>query len=89
MGQTLLIKCPKCGNNYRWNAGPGFIVVETLHCDRCGQEKTIKKTDTFEPGDYYCKCGGMFTDDAPVRCPQCGTVVENVKEHLEGVMCWD
>lgn len=28
MGQTLTIKCPECGNQFKWKSGPGFIVVD-------------------------------------------------------------
>lgn len=89
MGQTLTIKCPECGNQFKWKSGPGFIVVETLHCDRCGKEKVRKMSETFEPGCLKCSCGGTFTDDAPVRCPKCKNVVDDVDKHLEAVLCWD
>lgn len=63
--------------------------METLHCDRCGKEKRRKLSDAWGPEDRECRCGGVFLEDAPVRCPKCGTVVEEIEEHLEGVMCWD
>lgn len=89
MGQTLTIKCPKCGKQYKWSSGPGFIVVETLHCDRCGKEKVRKRSDAFEPGYLECSCGGTFKDDAPVRCPKCKKVIEDVEESTEMKLLWD
>ena len=89
MGQTNRIKCPVCGRKFDWNTGSGFLEVETLHCDKCGREKEWNKFDMETDGDLDCPCGGMFTDEASVRCPKCKTEIENVANCTEEVIMWD
>lgn len=89
MGRTLTIKCPKCGKRFDWRTGSGFLGIETLHCEQCGKEKSRDRKQNPVLGDIECKCGGIFTDNAPVRCPKYKKVVEDVSKHMEGVLCWD
>ena len=89
MGRTLDVKCPHCGRKFEWNIGSGFLEVEMLHCDKCGREKEWNKFDMVTDGDLDCKCGGSFTDEAPVRCPECKAVVGDVEKSTETVVLWD
>ena len=47
------------------------------------------KFDMETDGDLDCPCGGMFTDEASVRCPKCKTEIENVANCTEEVIMWD
>lgn len=89
MGTTITLTCPNCGKGFDWSTGSGFMEVEVLHCDKCGKEKEWNKFDMVTDGDLDCPCGGVFTDDAPVRCPKCRAVMDNetIKNGL--VMMWD
>ena len=89
MGQTLNIKCPHCGKKFEWSLGFGDLNIEVLHCNKCGKKKEWNRYDMVTDGDLDCPCGGMFTDDAPVRCPKCKTEIDDVKSCLNEVMCWD
>lgn len=89
MGQTANIKCPYCGKKFEWRVGFGFRGVETLHCDKCGKKKEWNHFDMVTDGDLDCKCGGMFSDDAPVRCPKCKKVIDDYEKNIVEVCCWD
>lgn len=89
MGRTFKIKCSHCGQEFDWYTGSGFLEVEILHCDKCGKEKEWNKFDMVTDGDLDCSCGGMYTDDAPIRCPKCKKEIEDVDSCLVEVMCWD
>ena len=66
-----------------------FAAIEVLHCDKCGKEKEWNKFDMVTDGDLDCPCGGMYTDDAPIRCPKCKSLIDE-KTLDEGiVMMWD
>lgn len=89
MGTTFKMKCPNCGKQFEWNTGSGFRGVEILHCDKCGKKKEWNHFDMVTDGDLDCKCGGMFTDDAPVRCPKCKKVIEDMEKSTEMKLLWD
>ena len=89
MGKTLTLKCPKCGRKFDWSTGSGFLEVETLHCDKCGMEKEWCIHDMVTDGDLDCPCGGMYTDDAPVRCPKCKKVIDDYEKNIVEMCCWD
>ena len=89
MGKTLKMKCPHCGKLFDWDTGSGFRGVEILHCDKCGKKKEWNHFDMVTDADLDCKCGGMFAADAPVRCPKCKKVIEDVEESTEMKLLWD
>lgn len=75
MGSYTKIKCPRCGKVYEWSEGEGFT-TRILHCDRCGKKKQMKLNAKYAVEDLVCKCGGSFSEDAPIRCPECKAVFE-------------
>lgn len=89
MGRTLTLKCPHCGRKFDWNTGSGFMEIETLHCDKCGKEKEWNKFDMVTDGDLDCPCGGAFTDEAPIRCPMCKTLIDDETMRDGIVTMWD
>lgn len=78
MGSYTKIKCPGCGKVYEWSEGEGFT-TRILHCDRCGKKKQMKLNAKYAVEDLVCKCGGSFSEDAPIRCPECKAVFEWAK----------
>jgi Zn finger protein HypA/HybF involved in hydrogenase expression len=77
MSTGYVLTCGRCGEEYPFNEGRGFV-FRMLHCDRCGKEKSVLFGDANydeERGKYsrHCRCGGSFTLDAPPRCPKCGS----------------
>ena len=89
MGQEYTIKCPHCGKKFKWSLGFGDLNIEVLHCTKCGKKKEWNRHDMVTDGDLDCPCGGMFSDDAPIRCPKCKKEIEDVDSCLVEVMCWD
>ncbi len=89
MGKTLQIICPKCGEHFDWNTGTGFLGIEMLHCNRCGKEKQINEFDIPYDGDLDCECGGVFTENATIRCPKCQTKIDKKTKSNATFLLWD
>jgi len=51
MGSGFDAICEKCGNNFTFNDGGGFL-FHLLRCNKCGSEKTIKFDDI---PDLHCR----------------------------------
>ncbi len=85
MGELFVATCDNCGNKFEVMLGQGFVSY-VLHCDKCGQAKSILIEDLSEDWQsmdlvhYYlelervaglCICGGSYKVEAPPRCPKC------------------
>jgi hypothetical protein len=40
MGSTESMECKDCGSEFFWSEGGGFT-FHLLHCDRCGEERSV------------------------------------------------
>jgi hypothetical protein len=77
MGIEYTYECTECGFDGIWSEGGGFS-FDILHCDTCANEKEIKLDADGNSVKAYrtkCKCGGLFTKDAPARCKSCKTPI--------------
>ncbi len=79
MGSRFDVVCKNCGTKYEADEGGGMS-FHLLHCDKCGKGKSVYFDELLEdPLNYRafedyagkCECGGNFTHDAPLRCPNC------------------
>lgn len=74
MGTAFDAICSDCGARFQVSDGAGMTAMP-LHCDICGKEHWVEHdagvplTKIGEPP--ACKCGGIFKEDAPARCPEC------------------
>ena len=68
--------CNECRTAFEVNEDSGMIAMP-FHCDRCGKEWWWEFGPGGpmgkEPAPPACECGGRFTEDAPPRCPGCGS----------------
>jgi hypothetical protein len=54
MGATYNVKCKQCGHKFNVNSGGGFF-FHILHCDLCGEDKSIRFEEIGEPHLRYIK----------------------------------
>jgi hypothetical protein len=54
MGSTYNVKCKQCGHKFSVNSGGGFF-FHLLHCDSCGEDKSIGFDEIGEPHLRYIK----------------------------------
>jgi transposase-like protein len=75
-GQSRPIVCNDCGNHWTHIDGSGFRSA-IYYCDLCANRKSLFQDRTNNLGFLNpeninpCKCGGSFTMNATIRCPQC------------------
>ncbi len=62
MGSSYGAICKSCGHRFEVNEGGGFF-FHMLHCDRCGQEKSISFDQLGEAHLRYIKgLGGPYSE---------------------------
>ncbi len=54
MGCSYHVKCKQCGYDFDVNSGGGFF-FHLLHCDSCGEDKSIGFDEIGEPHLRYVK----------------------------------
>lgn len=88
MGKEFTAICKECSEKFSAREGGG-ISFHLLHCDKCGKEKSIPKSDIEKADElkeknltnqqkveYFagqCEDGGNFTLTAKGRCPKCNS----------------
>ena len=77
MGSECEAICSKCGNRFTVSSGGGFL-FHLLHCDKCGQDKSITFEEIGEPHLAFLK--GL---DGPYSIAT-GEHDENVRQTYEG-----
>ncbi|MHA1610600.1 MAG: hypothetical protein ACTSVZ_03870 [Promethearchaeota archaeon] len=73
MGRVFGAKCKACGEKFDYSEGGGFNFA-IIQCDSCFRSKDVsweEKDSKLEHGS--CSCGGIFRNDATVRCPKCSS----------------
>ena len=71
MGSLILGKCSQCGHEFEYSTIGGFNFA-IVRCTLCDNAKSISWDEHSEKKEHgRCKCGGLFTNDALVRCPNC------------------
>ncbi len=73
MGTLNKGKCKECGHKFEYSLVGGFNFA-IINCNKCHRARSVswddkKKSTTHGP----CECGGTFTNDAKVRCPECNS----------------
>ena len=78
MGEMKNGKCKQCHHKFEFATIGGFTFA-IVRCTQCDEAKSVSWEEHKKSNEHgKCKCGGMFTNDAVVRCPKCKS--DNIKD---------
>ena len=73
MGSQWSAICKECRTKFEVSEGSGMEAMP-FHCDRCGKEwwwNFGPRGPGGKASPPECPCGGAFSVNAPLRCPEC------------------